>query len=482
VFYDRTRELETLEQLYRSDKAEFLVLYGRRRVGKTALIREFIRGKRHVYFMADLSTERDLLRSFSEQVVISVGPTRLMGTTFTSWDSALGFLGQIAGSERLIVVFDEFQYLVQANPAFPTVLQRLWDENLQFTKIYLVLCGSYVSFMEERVLGSRSPLYGRRTAQLQLQPMSLPDLVEFFPTYTLEMLVETYAVLGGMPGYLRQFSPSEDLYKNILQNVLRKEAFLYDEVRFLLMQELRDVRVYFSILKAIAHGKTKLNDIYLDSGLADRNVASRYVSTLLDLGVVKRELPVTELHPERSRKGVYKIADHFVRFWFRFVLPNRSLLEEDCPELVLERKIIPYFATFAGPVFEDACTEILRRANALGRLPAMFDRIGRWWDAGEEVDVVAVGPDALALGECKWKRNEKTTAADLADLKRKAALVRRSAQGNWTTEYYFLFSRAGFSRELVNQAKSDRTLMLFSLPDLMRLVQDGASVSGRRVH
>ncbi|NPV53974.1 MAG: ATP-binding protein [Firmicutes bacterium] len=469
MFYDRRRELDILDRLYQSEKSECFVLYGRRRVGKTELIKNFIRGKKHIYFMADLRLEQDLLRSFSEQIITSVGQSQLEGVTFPSWDSAFSFLAQTARQERYVVVLDEFQYLAMVNPAFPSILQRLWDEKLQFTKILLILCGSYVSFIEEHVLGAKSPLYGRRTAQLLLQPVGFPDLSEFFPSYTPTTLVEVYAVLGGMPGYLRQFDPSRDLQQNILDNVLSKEAFLYNEVRFTLMQELRDVRVYFSILKAIAHGKTKLNEIYLDSGLSDRNVISRYIATLVGLGVIRREFPVTEKHPEKSRKGIYRISDYFIRFWFRFVLPNLSLLEEGCPELVLQRKIIPEFATFVGPVFEDVCREVLMRANILGRLPFVFDRIGRWWDSREEVDIVAIGPNVVIFGECKWRQNERVGTANLAELKRKAAHIRQASHGSWSKEYYVLFSRNGFTSDLRHQAKDDKTVLLFSQDELSDL-------------
>ncbi len=195
---------------------------------------------------------------------------------------------------------------------------------------------------------------------------------------------------------------------------------------------------------------------------------------LVDLGIVRREVPATEHHPEKSRKGVYRIADHFVRFWFRFVLPNRSLLEEGYPEIVLERKIMPHFATFTGPLFEGVCIE---RPNGLGRLPSVFDRIGRWWGAGEEVDIVAVSPEALALGECKWKRNEKVTMAELPELKRRAAHVRRPAQVRSGTEYYMLFSRSGLTKGVVDEARSNRTLLLFSLDDLLTLATDNIPVA-----
>jgi len=439
-----------------------MVLYGRRRVGKTELIRQFCKGRRHLFWTADQSPDRELLGDFSRRVWAVATEEAPPGFTFPSWEAAFRHLATLARDEPLVVVIDEFTYLIDANAAVPSILQKVWDDALSGTKVQLVLCGSFPGMMEREVLGYQSALYGRRSGQYLVEPLTFRDAGAFFPGKDGVWRVEAHAVLGGMPAYLRQFEGESDVLEGVGARILRKGTFLYDEPRFLLMQEVREPAKYFSLLRAIAGGKTRPNEIAQSSGLADRTAVVRYLDTLRDMGLVERRLPVTETEPHKSRKGSYRMRDPFIRFWFRFVFPHRTELESGFREDVLERRVRPYFADFVGPVFEDVAREQLL-AGALS-LPFVPARIGSWWDGETEIDLVALdesGNDVL-VGECKWWSGPVGQNV-LRELQRKAwAMARRHPEQIRPDArvHSILFSRAGFTPELIREAASrDVTLV-----------------------
>ena len=321
MFVDRVRELQLLEERYASGQAELFVLYGRRRVGKTELLRAFCEGKPHIFYVADLGTEVSTLAEFTRQIsqhVFGIGDAI---SPFATWDAAFEFLARQAVQERLVVIIDEFTYLIDANDAVPSILQRLWDTQLQRTQLMLVLCGSYVGMMEQHVLAYRAPLYGRRTGQWRLQPLDFWNVRFFLPGYSNEDLVRAYAVLGGVPAYLRQFDEKRSLLDNIERSILTQGSFLYDEPRFLMLQELRDPNRYFSVLEAIAGGKTRMNEIAQASGIATSSVTF-YLNTLQEMGLIERAVPATEMQAHKSKRGIYRLLDNYFRFWFRFVYPE----------------------------------------------------------------------------------------------------------------------------------------------------------------
>ena len=361
-----------------------------------------------------------------------------------------------------MVVVDEFTYLIDANNAIPSVLQRLWDTHLQSTRLMLVLCGSYVGLMEQHVLAYRAPLYGRRTAQWQLHPLTFWDAALLLPGYSSEDAVRAYAVLGGIPAYLQQFDPSQSLSANITEHILAQGHFLHDEPRFLLLQELRDPSRYFSVLQAIAGGRTRLNEIALGAGISSSSI-SFYLNTLQEMGLIERVVPATESQPHKSRRGIYRLLDHYFRFWFRFVFPNRSLLQRGDVEQVGAR-IEAELEQFTGPAFETICREFVWRLYGKGRLPFAPRSVGNWWGENEEVDVVAIGDGAILLGECKWT-NKPVGDNLLADLERKAEVVLK--QGEWRTVYFAHFSRSGFTPSVLDRARGDENLLLFSLEALI---------------
>jgi len=461
AFFNRTDELNFLTAQARDDRAALVVLYGRRRTGKTSLLKQFASGRRSILFVADQESRAEQIAAFSRVALQALGESALEGTTFSSWETALRFVGSRAREAPLFVVLDEFGYLCESDPALPSVLQRLWDAELQDTRLHLVLCG--VSFMEREILAAKNPLYGRRTGEWLLQPFRFREARLFFPDRPLDDQVTIYGILGGIPAYLERFDPARSIADNIVSEILSKGAPLFNEPRFLMMEELRDPHTYFSICRAVAFGRTTPNEIAQGAGLSDRGATSRYLETLREMRVLERRTPVTERNPERTRRGRWRLCDPFFRFWFRFVLPNRSALEAGDPSQVYESKVRPHLAQHVSVAFEEVCAQHLWDLNRQGALGARYDRIGGWWRGDREVDLVAVSDDGrLLLGECKWSQNPAGT--DILDgLVAKAAAV--AVEVNATEIHFAIWSRAGFTPALKDLARK-RGVMLFEAADI----------------
>jgi AAA+ ATPase superfamily predicted ATPase len=461
VFINRERELATLESLYSSQRAELFILYGRRRVGKTELLRAFCEGKRAIFFEADLGSEGMLLSAFSRAIGESIYDNP--GLVFSSWDAAFEAVAHAAANQRLVVVLDEFGYLARANSAFPSILQRLWDTRLKETQLLLILCGSYISLMEREALTYRAPLYGRRSGQCLLEPLEFGAAAQFFARYDAADRVRAYACLGGIPAYLLQFDDRKTIQVNIRDAILSPHRFLNDEPRFLLREEVRDPANYFSVLAAIAAGKTHQNEIAQVAGFPNRDTAGPYLRTLQDLRLVERHVPITEEHPHKSRKGIYRLRDYFFRFWFRFVYPNESALARGGVTGVMERHIEPHLDEFVAPIFEEVARQHIWRMALTGQLPFAPQRVGGWWDKEHEIDVVAIGDHDFLVGECKWS-SRPIGVSVLDELKRTAAAL--LAQGELGRPHYALFSRVGFTEELKKLAHEE-DILLYVAADLI---------------
>jgi len=461
MFVNRVFELELLEKRYYSGKAEFFVLYGRRRVGKTELLARFCEGKRSIFFVSDLGSEISLRTALSGAInTILFGPNQ-MNAVYSNWEDLLLALAQAAQDERLVVVLDEFPYLVAAHLPLATILQRVWDQTLKNSQIMLILCGSYIGMMEETVLGYQAPLYGRRTAQYLLEPLQFKDARLFYPSFNLEDQVRAYAVYGGTPAYLHTLQPQLTLKENIMDGILSRGSFLYDEVRFLLQQELREPRNYFAILQVIAAGKTRLNEIKQATGIEG---ATAYLDTLQQLHLVERLVPVTETQPQKSRRGIYRLKDHYLRFWFRYVLPNRSQLERGAAQSILENQVLPQIDHFTSLTFEEICQQYFWQSGLSGKFPFVPTNIGNWWNAKEEIDLIVLGEKDAILVECKW--SSKPVGIDiLADLERKSNLVRPELNSRQIR--FALCSRIGFTSQLIEDTKKRQDLLLLNLQEIV---------------
>jgi len=462
VFVNRVAELDLLEKRFASGKAEFFVLYGRRRVGKTELLVRFCEGKRSIFFVSDLGSEISLRTALSNAVNEVLLGTDQISAVFSSWEDLFQALGRAAGTERLVVVLDEFPYLVSAYPPVASTLQRVWDQFLKNSQVMLILCGSYIGIMEETVLGYQAPLYGRRTGQYLLEPLKFQDARSFCQIYSFEDQVRTYAVYGGTPAYLQTLQESSSLAQNIHDGILTRGSFLYDEVRFILQQELREPRNYFAVLQAIAAGKTRLNEIKMATQIEG---ATAYLDTLQQLHLVERRVPVTEGQPHKSRRGIYRLKDPYLRFWFRYVHPNRSQLERGGAQIILENQVMPQLDLFTGLVFEEVCGQFLWSAGLSGHLPFAPLNIGSWWKANEEIDLVVMGETDAMMVECKW--SSKPVGNDvLENLEHKASLILPEL-GNRQISIA-LCSRSGYTRQLIEVARERKDVLLFDLPSIVR--------------
>ena len=464
MFINRKAELGILSNLYATDRAELFVLYGRRRVGKTELLRAFCEDKPHLFFIATLSADAEQLATFSQQIWAYTHTETPPGFSFPSWDAAFTALADLPG--KPIVVLDEFTYLISGNKAIPSILQKVWDEHLKNTTIKLALCGSYIGMMETEVLGYRAPLYGRRTQSTLLLPLDLPSSALFFPEYSADEQFLAWAILGGMPYYLRTFNDQIDIFSNIRDHILdAQRAELFSEPRLLLMEELREPRNYFSILRAIAQGNTRLNEIAQASGVGGASIVSRYLDLLQQMRLVIRRVPATEAQPGKSKRGLYQIDDHFLRFWFRYIHPNQSSLDLGLTDAILDQRIRPDLDNFVAIGFEEASRQHMARIARQGALPFLPENIGAWWDRDVEIDVLAISrtEKKALVGECKWSVRPVGVNV-LEELKQKAGAFSRS--GVIEHPYYALFSRSGFTPALEAQAQKDG-VMLFNVDQIV---------------
>ncbi len=453
-FYNRERELQALEKEYSRDGASFTVIYGRRRVGKTTLIKHFIEGKRAIYFLADKQSEGVQINRFKEITAEALNDDILKNIRIENWDDLFLYIAKnVKPEEKFIIVIDEFQYLVKVNKAVPSIFQRIWDEMLLPRSFMLILSGSLIGMMYQHTLSYDSPLYGRRTSQLKLNPLRFRDFSLFFPHQSFRQLIELYAVLSGVPKYIEVFRQSGDIFRDIEDNILAKDSFLYQEPIFILNEELSDTTTYFSIMAVISAGEHKIGNIAKKLQVSTNNLTS-FFNKLMELELVEREVPVTEQNPQKSKRGLYFIKDHFFRFWFRYIFPYRSYIEIENSRFVL-RKIKESFNEYVSLSFERVMAQYLMEMETP---PFEIERVGRWWNNAEEIDIVAIGDQDILFGECKW-RNQPISPNVLHDLKRKSALIDPAGR----RPHYALFSRSGFTPPLLTQANTDPSLHLFDI-------------------
>ncbi|MFW5846857.1 MAG: ATP-binding protein [Nanoarchaeota archaeon] len=400
-FKNRVNELKILDELYEQKKSKLIVLYGRRRVGKTELLKEFLKKHKGLYILARQESEAEQLKKVSSQIAEYFNDEVLKLNPFANWDSLFVYL---ANKPRIPIVFDEFPYIVQSTKKITSILQDYWDNYFSKKNAFIVLCGSSITMME-KLLHKTSPIYGRRTEQILLEPLKFQDACLFFPGKTsFKDRVLYYSILGGMPAYLLEFDFNKSLKENIKENISRKNKFLYQDVLFTLREELNEPRNYFSILYSIAKGNTKQGQIVNDTGL-EKSFVNKYLGVLIDLQLVERRVPITEKNYAKSRNGIYLLKDNFFKFWFKFIFENQEYVEQEKQEKLLDEKILPNLKGFAGNVFEEvALSEMIRSKKYDNYL------FGRWWDKNSEADIVGIDNfnKKLLIGEVKFKKLNKT--------------------------------------------------------------------------
>ncbi len=458
-FINRKDELNFLNKKYSSASPEFIILYGRRRVGKTEIIKQFIKDKPAVYFLADRQIHRENLRQMQRSMAIYLSEPLFEKAELGDYYELFSEFTKRT-KERVVFVIDEFQYLIESNAAIPSIFQKLWDEMLANTKIFLIICGSSISMMET-LMGYKNPLYGRRTGQWMVEMLKCSDAMKFLPHYSLEENIEAFSILDGIPLYLKQFNDTKSIIENIREKILEKGSFLHIEPEFLLKEELREPRNYFLILKAISFGNTKFGEIVNYTQL-DKTLISKYLDTLALLHMVERIYPVVS-DKERARDARYRLSDNFLSFWFRFIYPNRSEIErgEIIQVTALIRKDLN---SFVGRKFERICLEALTKLNQQERMPFHFKTIGGWWHKDHEIDLITLNEDTkeVSFCECKWQ-SAQVSMDILKELQEKSKFV------EWFNtkrrEYYIVISKSGFTKSARRYAANQK-VTLFDQKDL----------------
>ncbi len=449
MFINRLQELSALESSWKSSGASFVICYGRRRVGKIELIKHFLERKSGIYFLADRLSERDNLRALS-RLVREFFNDPFLGD-FADWHTFFAYLKTKLAAKTAVVI-DEFPYLVETNRALSSVFQKGWDETLSKLPLMLVLCGSSIGMMERETMAYGAPLYGRRTGQLQVFPLRFSDSSSFFPQLNFDRRLELFTLSGGIPAYLQQLDGGASARQNFIKTFLQPGAYLFNEADFILKEETREPRQYFSILRVIALGKHKLGEIVNETGL-EKTSLHKYLYYLEELQLVHKRFPVTEKSPEKSRQGLYFLADNYFSVWFDAVFPYRSelMLGNQRPSL---NRFDQAFVHHCAAVYEQVGGEILR-----GLQDELFDfhRLGKWWEKEQEIDIVALGErgeDAL-FAEVKW--STKKVGVDVyQELKAKSQLV----PGKPRRKHYALLSRSGFTAAMERLAKEEKVLLL----------------------
>ncbi len=459
MFFGRENELNTLNRLYNSNKFEFAVIYGRRRVGKTALINEFTKDKDTIFFTGVETNQKQNLENFSRCIMeYNIGVP--VDTSFPSFQAALEYVFELAKTKRIVLVIDEYPYVARASKSLASTLQLLIDKNKDDSKLLLILCGSSMSYMEDHVLAYKAPLYGRRTAQLKIRPFDFFEACNYFTKLSSIDKALAYGIVGGTPQYLMQLDENLSIEENIKNTHLNPASSIFEEPNNLLKQEVREPAIYNAVITAIATGSSKMNEI---SSKIDEetSVCASYIKNLITLGIIKKESPYGE---KSSRKTIYSIEDNMFRFWYRFVPENTSLISRGATDLAY-RRIAPEISSYMGSVFEDICKQYLWKLLLERRCEVDFSDLGRWWGTNpktktqEEIDIMGTDKDAALFGECKWT-NEKVDRGVLE------TLVERSTLFHYKKKHFYLFAKNGFTKGCIDKAAEMGNVTLITYEDI----------------
>ena len=480
-FHNRTRELESLRMALESKKSELIIVYGRRGVGKSAMLQEAVRrtGREHIYYRATRRTLPIQLENLTD-AAREAFPNALLQQSFGSTTNFLDFLAHEAGLREkvgnpspVVVVIDELSYLTDQDPGLLTTIQHWWDANKRRPNLKIFLAGSFVTFMERQVLDVNAPLYNRRTGAMKVEPLDYYEASLFFPDYSLEDKIVLYSILGGMPSYLEQFDPRASIEENVKSTILRENTYLSEEPDWLLLEDLRKDVMYGSILRAVAMRQRRPSDISVAIGKKSAQDTSPHLKMLTEMGLLTREVPVTERRDVRGRNSLYFVSDNYLDFWHQFVDPSRSLIAKGLGTRVWDQNIAPRLPEYVSrPTFERVAREYLWRLMVRGEVPVgyEFTDVGTWWGAGDrEIDVMALNETGrlCVAGSCKWT-NCPMDVSDYADLQHDLAVAGILGGGKWPAPALALFSKSGFTARLRAIAKNHgpEPLMLIGLKEL----------------
>lgn len=440
LFINRKDELEYLEEEYRKKGASLIILYGRRRIGKTELVLKFLDKKPGIYYLSQKFNAQRQVEDFLEKVCPQIGA---YVPKITKWDAALKFIAENIKGKPVIII-DEFPYLIEGDNSSLSSFQSAWDLYLKNLDIMVIILGSSIGLMETEVLGYRSPLYGRRTSQMKIEPLKFMHISQFYPNKNMIELAMIYGCLGGVPAYLNKFENDLSFSENIEEKILKRATFLNDEAIFLLKEELREPANYESILEAISKGKNRISEIADETGIPVQNIP-KYLRVLINLGFISRLHPVI-LKKNRDIKTntIYEVSDNFLKFWYTYVYPAKSEIEINRSSVI--SRIIENYGSYMGHIFEDISNQFLRALNTRNKLPFIFSKIGRVWgktpgkDKGRntyEIDLVAFDDysNDILFTECKWQELKSDEAQDILEkLQDKSTLL---YWGNENRKNYF---------------------------------------------
>lgn len=463
MFHCRDKELRDLNKRYHKNDFECIVVYGRRRVGKTALINEFCKGKPTIFFAALNASSQENLEALSKAIYEKDHPGSETAPVYPSFDAVFAEISRMAENDRLIFVIDEYPYLAKANKSISSRLQHIIDHTWKNGKLFLILCGSSMSFMEYQVLGYESPLYGRRTGQLKIQALTYKEITEFNPSLSMEQQAMIYGVTGGIPHYINKLGVDNDVDEALKENLFNTSSYLFEEPENLLKQELREPAIYNSVITAVAGGASHANEIATKVGI-ESPICAKYLKVLLDLGILVKETPITE---KPGKKTIYAIGDNFFRFWYRFVPQNTSAISAGKIDRIYDLLIKRHYSEYMGLIFEQMCREYLFLYAE--NVPVALSDIGQWWGtdskAKKEVQIDIVGTPAegneYIIGSCKY-RNTPIGVDELELLKHYAEVF-----GKGDKYHYYIFSKGGFTQGLQELADKGEVILV-ALKDMYK--------------
>ena len=463
MFIGRERELQVLNETYEKDGFQMTVIYGRRRIGKSKLITEFIKGKKASYYVASKTSLDDNIGKWGQQFIEDIYPD-MEGIEFSDINNFFKFVGNSCKHEKIILALDEIPYIAEADDSFLSLLQVAIDTILSKKNIYLIICGSAVSFMEREILNEKSPVFGRRSNQIFLKPFNYIDSAKFVSQYSHEEKAIVYGLTGGVAKYLTLFDDNLTLDENIINNYFKPSGYLYEEPMNLLSQEFSTVNKYNEIIEVCANGANKLNEISTKTHMST-SALTYNVGNLITIGVLSKVTAITD--EKNKKKTRYEITDGMYRFWYQFITKAKAAIEMDKGEVYYKKYVKPKLHDYMGEIFEYMCRYYILEKGLSGEIKCMVTNVGKWWgndhrNCPTDIDVVGIDNTAntALIGECKFK-NDPIDKSVYDSLMAKKGLL----SGKYTEVQLALFSLSGFSKWVMENA-NEESVILITLEDM----------------